>query len=70
MDRQRGPRRTKCGKDGLKLGRRPDAITLKDNYLSVTEEKSLFTGRSDVPSICVVSRNITSFFGEVSAGVD
>jgi Rrf2 family transcriptional repressor of oqxAB len=57
-------------KGGLKLGRSPDAITLKDVYLSVTDQKSLFTGRSDVPSVCVVSRNITSFFGEVSSGVD
>lgn len=55
---------------GLKLGRSPDAITLKDIYLSVTDEKSLFTGRPDVPNVCVVSRNITTFFGEVSSSVD
>jgi Rrf2 family transcriptional repressor of oqxAB len=55
---------------GLKLGRRPEAITLKDIYQSVTDEKSLFAGRSDVPSVCVVSRNITSFFREVSSSVD
>lgn len=55
---------------GLKLGRPPEAITLKDVYLSVTDDKSLFTGRSDVPNVCIVSRNITSFFGEVSSGVD
>ncbi len=55
---------------GLRLGRSPDAITLKDVYLSVTDDKSLLIGRSDVPSVCIVSRNITSFFGEVSSGVD
>lgn len=55
---------------GLKLGRSPGAITLRDVYLSVTDEKSLFTGRSDVPNVCIVSRNITNFFGEVSSGVD
>src|SRR5688572_5620163 len=50
---------TTPGKNGgVELGRHPSKITLRDIYQSVTDSKKLFTARSDVPSICVVSTNM------------
>ena len=54
---------TNPGKNGgVRLARRPDQITLRDIYRSVTDDKRLFTARTDVPSVCVVSANIDVFF--------
>jgi len=55
---------------GVRLGRSPELITLRDVYMAVAEEKKLFSVRSDVPSVCVVSTNILAFFGIVADQVD
>jgi len=47
---------------GVRLGRSPEEITLRDVYVSVVEEKKLFTTRPNVPNVCVVSTNIEAFF--------
>src|SRR6267154_4578536 len=43
---------------GVRLARKPDTITLRGIYLTVTEEKKLWVARSDVPCQCVASANI------------
>jgi Rrf2 family transcriptional repressor of oqxAB len=55
---------------GVRLGRSPELITLRDVYTAVVDDKKLLTVRSDVPSVCVVSTNITEFFGIVADRVD
>lgn len=47
---------------GVRLAREPEAITLRDIYLTVTDEKKLWVARSDVPCQCVASANIVQFF--------
>ena len=46
----------------MRLGRKPETITLRDIYLTVTAEKKLWVARSDVPCQCVASANIVQFF--------
>ena len=56
-----------AGKNGgVRLGRRPEDITLRDVYRAVIDDKRLFTARPDVPSLCVVSTNIEAFFGSLA----
>ena len=44
------------GRNGsIHLGRPAEEITLRDIYLSVTEDKKLWASRPDVPARCVVS---------------
>src|ERR1700688_3465639 len=47
---------------GVRLARRPEAITLRDVYLAVTDEKKLWVAREGVPCQCVASANIGQFF--------
>jgi Rrf2 family transcriptional regulator, repressor of oqxAB len=47
---------------GVRLARKPETITLRDIYLTVTAEKKLWVARSDVPCQCVASANIVQFF--------
>ena len=47
---------------GVRLARHPDKITLGDVYRAVVDDKRLFTARPDVPSRCVVSSQIGTFF--------
>ena len=47
---------------GVRLGRRAEEITLRDVYRAVIEDKRLWTARPGVPSLCVVSTNIETFF--------
>jgi Rrf2 family transcriptional repressor of oqxAB len=55
---------------GLRLGRPASAITLREIYNAGTREKRLWDVRSDVPSRCIVSANIESFFDGLSGGAD
>ncbi|AQR60909.1 transcriptional regulator [Brevundimonas sp. LM2] len=55
---------------GVRLGRAPDAITLGEIYASVVEDKRLFATRPNVPDVCVVSRNIETFFTAVSDTIE
>lgn len=54
---------TTIGKHGgVELAREADSITLREVYLAVIDDKRLFEGRTNVPSVCVISTNIGSFF--------
>ncbi len=58
---------TTSGKNGgVRLGRDPEEITLRDVYRAVIDDKRLFTARPRVPSLCVVSANIEAFFGSLA----
>lgn len=46
----------------VRLGRDAREITLKDIYLSVTDDKRFWIARPNVPSICLVSANTGWFF--------
>lgn len=53
------------GRNGsIHLGR--PAITLRDIYLSVIEDKKLWASRPDVPARCVVSANACWYFKSVA----
>lgn len=55
------------GRNGsIHLGRPPEEITLRDIYLSVTEDKKLWASRPDVPARCVVSANACWYFKSIS----
>jgi Rrf2 family transcriptional regulator, repressor of oqxAB len=51
---------------GVRLARKPETITLRDIYLTVTDEKKLWVARSGVPCRCVASANIVQFFEHVA----
>src|SRR3984893_3187321 len=51
---------------GLRLGRAPDRMTLRDVYQSVTENKRILAARSEVPRRCRISAHINEFFGTVT----
>lgn len=54
---------THAGKNGgVRLGRDPAQITLRDVYVSVVDDKKLLVSRPNVPNVCIVSTNISSFF--------
>ncbi len=55
------------GRNGsIHLGRPADEITLRDIYLSVTEDKKLWASRPDVPARCVVSANACWYFKSIA----
>ena len=47
---------------GVRLGRSPESITLRQIYCCVTDDKRLWIARPDVPCRCVASANIGEFF--------
>jgi Rrf2 family transcriptional repressor of oqxAB len=57
-------------KGGVELARSPEDITLREVYLAIIEDKRLFERRTNVPSVCVVSTNIGSFFDELAAEIE
>ena len=58
---------TAAGKaGGVRLARLPQDITLRDIYVAVVDDKRLFATRPNVPSVCVVSTNISTFFGALA----
>lgn len=48
------------------LGRPADQITLRDIYVSVTEDKRFWVPRPNVPCICLVSKNTGWFFEQLA----
>ncbi len=55
------------GRNGsIHLGRPAEEITLRDIYLSVTEDKKLWASRPDVPARCVVSANACWYFKSIA----
>jgi Rrf2 family transcriptional repressor of oqxAB len=59
------------GRDGgLRIGGRPERITLLDIYRSVTRGKQLWPARDDIPPRCIVSRNVGALFARITDDVD
>ena len=62
--------RSSFGRDGgIRLGRPPDAITLREIYGAVLGEKSLWAPRA-VPHQCLVSSNVERYFVDLAAEAD
>ena len=62
--------RSSFGRDGgIRLGRPVDAITLREIYIAVLGEKSVWTPRA-VPHQCLVSSNIERYFVDLAAKAD
>lgn len=57
-------------KGGVRLARAPEEITVRDVYLAATDDKQLFASRPNVPGVCVVSRNIGTFFDALAKGAE
>ena len=51
---------------GVRLARPAEQITLLDVYRAVVDDKRMLVPRPDVPAVCVVSRNIGSFFDSLA----
>jgi Rrf2 family transcriptional regulator, repressor of oqxAB len=61
---------TTYGRDGgVRLGRSPNSITLREIYSSVLGEKSLWVPRA-VPHRCLVSSNVERYFVGLAAKAD
>ena len=68
---QAGLVRSAMGRDGgVSLSVDAAAITLSEIYKATLGDKRLWTGRSDIPHRCVVTRNVERFFGNVADEVD
>jgi Rrf2 family transcriptional repressor of oqxAB len=55
---------------GVRLKKSPERISLKDIYVAVTEESSVFGSRSEIPHRCKVTRNMKNVFGEISESAE
>jgi Rrf2 family transcriptional regulator, repressor of oqxAB len=51
---------------GIRRGRSADQITLCDIYRSITGDKKILVGRSNVPLRCRISTNINDFFETIA----
>jgi Rrf2 family transcriptional repressor of oqxAB len=68
---QAGLVRSAMGRDGgVSLGVDATAITLGEIYKATMGDKRLWTGRSDIPHRCLVTRNVERFFGNLADKVD
>jgi Rrf2 family transcriptional repressor of oqxAB len=68
---QAGRVRSTMGRDwGVSLSVDAAAITLGEIYKATLGDKRLWTGRSDIPHRCVVTRNVERFFGNLTDEVD
>jgi Rrf2 family transcriptional regulator, repressor of oqxAB len=68
---QAGLVRSTMGRDGgVSLSVDAAAITLGEIYKATLGDKRLWTGRSDIPHRCVVTRNVERFFGNLTDEVD
>src|SRR5882757_5126150 len=68
---QAGLVRSAMGRDGgVSLSVDAAAITLSEIYKATLGDKRLWTGRSDIPHRCVVTRNVERFFGNLADEVD
>ncbi len=68
---QAGLVRSVMGRDGgASLGVDAGAITLGEIYRAVLGNKTLWTGRNDIPHQCLVSSNVERFFGNLAAEVN
>lgn len=68
---QAGIVRSTMGRDGgVSLSVDAAAITLGEIYKATMGDKKLWTGRSDIPHRCLVTRNVEQFFGNLADEVD
>jgi Rrf2 family transcriptional repressor of oqxAB len=68
---QAGLVRSTMGRDGgASLSIDAAGITLGEIYKATMGDKRLWTGRSDIPHRCVVTRNVERFFGNLADEVD
>jgi Rrf2 family transcriptional repressor of oqxAB len=68
---QAGLVRSTMGRDGgVSLSVDAAAITFSEIYKATMGDKRLWTGRSDIPHRCVVTRNVEGFFGNLADEVD
>jgi len=68
---QAGLIRSSMGRDGgVSLNVDAAAISLSEIYKATLGDKRLWTGRSDIPHRCVVTRNVERFFGNLADEVD
>jgi Rrf2 family transcriptional regulator, repressor of oqxAB len=68
---QAGLVRSTMGRDGgVSLSGDAAAISLGEIYTATMGNKRLWTGRSDIPHRCVVTRNVERFFGNLADEVD
>ena len=68
---QAGLVRSTMGRDGgVSLSVDAAAVSLGEIYKAALGDKSLWTGRSDIPHRCVVTRNVERFFGDLADEVD
>ena len=68
---QAGFVRSTMGRDGgVSLSVDAAAITLGEIYKATMGDKKLWTGRSDIPHRCLVSRTVDRFFGNLAGEVD
>lgn len=68
---QAGLVRSAMGRDGgVSLGAPAATITLGEIYKATMGDKRLWTGRSDIPHQCLVSRTVERFFGQLADEVD
>jgi Rrf2 family transcriptional regulator, repressor of oqxAB len=68
---QAGLVRSTMGRDGgVSLSVDAAAISLGEIYKATMGDKRLWTGRSDIPHRCVVTRNVERFFGNLADEVD
>lgn len=62
---------SKKGKSGgMSLGRAADRITLRDILVSVTEEKPLWSSRTDFPRRCIVTKGIGDYFDKLATDAE
>jgi Rrf2 family transcriptional repressor of oqxAB len=68
---QAGLVRSTMGREGgVSLAVDPTGITLGEIYQAAMGNKTLWTGRSDIPHRCVVSSNVDRFFGTLAEEAD
>jgi Rrf2 family transcriptional repressor of oqxAB len=62
--------RSSFGRDGgIRLGRPPESITLRDVYKAVIGDQSIWAPRT-VPHQCLVSSNVERYFVDLAATAD
>ena len=68
---QHGLLQSQMGRNGgVRLARKPEAITLRDIYHAAVADKKLWTPRTDIPRRCTVSRNFGMYFEGLEKDAD
>lgn len=68
---QHGLLQSQMGRNGgVRLARKPEAITLRDIYYAAVADKKLWTPRTNIPRRCTVSRNFGTYFESLEEDAD